>query len=82
MDTQRLKMLPRVKRTCAECGSVKSYKNPVARCFECGRIFCFDHIWGGQAKAGMKQGEPGRDICEYCKGKYNYKTIGTQNKTA
>ena len=70
---EKLKLMP--KSRCAKCNSLRSYRNPLALCFECKKKFCFDHIYGGQFKTGMKQNEEIRTICEKCKKNYRYETI-------
>ena len=67
---ERLKLIPITH--CGKCNSIRSYMNPMARCFECKKKFCFDHIYGGQFKKGMKQNEEGRSICEECKKNKGY----------
>lgn len=60
----KLKALPRTK--CAKCGSAKFYTNPMAKCFSCGRKFCFDHITGGVEIKGQNPNEELKDICDFC----------------
>lgn len=66
----KLASLPRTR--CTKCGSVKSYTNPMAKCFECKKKFCFDDINCLQFKKGMKQTDELRDVCDACKDKYSY----------
>ena len=67
---QKLASLPRA--VCSVCHSKRSYGNPMAKCWECGKKFCFDHLWGGLFKKGMKLTETLRDVCDKCKEKYHY----------
>jgi hypothetical protein len=60
----KLKALPKTK--CAKCGSAKFYANPMAKCFGCGRKFCFDHITGGVEIKGQNPNEELKDICDFC----------------
>ena len=69
----RLASLPRTR--CAKCNSIKSYTNPMARCFECKKRFCYDDIWGGLLKQGMGKNEELRKACEKCKEKYEYENL-------
>lgn len=66
----RLKAIPRTR--CAECDSLQKYTNPMARCFECKKKFCFSHINAGMANSTMGKNTSLRDICDACipKGKY------------
>lgn len=70
---EKLRNIP--KSRCSVCDSPRSYTNPMERCFECKKKFCFDHIFTMQVKPNMKNGDPVRDICEKCKTKYNYKNL-------
>lgn len=69
-DKQRLVSIPRTR--CAKCRSAKSYTNPMAKCFECRKKFCYDDINCLQFKFGMKQTDELREICDSCKAKYDY----------
>ena len=71
------KLHARPRTTCAKCGSKRSYTNPMAKCFECGKKFCFDDIWGGlYCKERMKLTDTLRDVCvDKCKDKFNYKPL-------
>jgi len=76
MDTEakeRLKNTIRAK--CAVCQSGRQYTNPLAKCFECKKKFCFDHINGGQLNKKMKSNETIRDVCADCVKKFNYYDI-------
>ena len=70
----KLKALSKVRVVCAKCGSLKSYRNPMAKCFECGKKFCYDHIYGCQFKTGMGINEKTRDICQECR-KLGYRDL-------
>jgi len=72
----RFKGAPRHAQ-CSKCGSTKRYTNPMARCWECKKKFCFKHIWGGQINETMGGNEQVRDICEDCKKSRGYKTLQT-----
>jgi len=47
----------------------------MARCFECKKNFCFDHIFCGMITKEMGQNEEIRDVCDECKRKLNYFSI-------
>ena len=49
--------------------------NPMARCFECKKKTCFDHITAGQIKDSMKENDEVRDICGKCLKKEGYKDL-------
>ena len=67
---KRLSELPRA--SCSKCGSLRSYLNPMAVCFECGKKFCFDHIFTCQINSEMTENEPIRDVCDECRDKFEY----------
>jgi hypothetical protein len=67
----KLASIPRVR--CAKCNKVKTYRNPVAVCWECKQKFCFDDINCLQFKEGMKKTDNLRDVCDACKEKHGYK---------
>jgi hypothetical protein len=60
---------------CFKCHSYKRYENPMAMCWECRNKFCYNHIWGGLVKEGMKDTEEVRHICDPCKDEHGYKTL-------
>ena len=60
---------PRTK--CHVCQTTQRYMNPMARCFECKKKFCYDHILGGMVCPSMKENEEVRNICESCKVGYH-----------
>jgi len=72
-DKQRLKQYKRSR--CNICNSPQGPTNPIAKCFECGKKFCFSHIFGGQINDQMAENEEIRDICEKCKERFNYKHV-------
>jgi hypothetical protein len=69
---EKLKNIPRSK--CSKCKEKRTYHNPLAKCYECGKKFCFDHIWALQYKKGQENQEV-KDICEACKIKGGYITL-------
>lgn len=69
----KLASIPRPR--CAKCNSIKSYTNPMAKCFECKKRFCYDDINSLQVNAMMKESEEVRHICDKCKEKYEYERI-------
>ena len=73
-DENQLKELPKHNK-CSVCSAQRSYTNPLEKCFECKKRFCYRHIWGGQIKDGMKKDELVRNICESCRKSKGYKTI-------
>lgn len=72
-NKKRLRQYTKVR--CAKCNSLKSYMNPIARCYECGQKFCFEHIWGGQVNKKMKKDEEVRNICDDCHLSLNYQSL-------
>ena len=56
---ERLKAIP--KSRCAKCDTPRSYTNPLAKCWECSKKFCYDHV---VAYIGKKCVE---DYCFKCK---------------
>lgn len=74
-DEQKALLRKIPKTRCVRCNSVYSRTNPMAKCFECGKRFCFDHIYGGQVNKSMSENERIRDICEKCKAEFNYQTL-------
>lgn len=68
-----LRMANKAKARCAKCNKIRKYTNPMMKCWECKQTFCYDHIWTGLLKEGMKKTEEFRHICERCKDKFNYK---------
>lgn len=71
--TDKLKKYPKIK--CAECGTSRSYTNPMARCYECKIKFCFKHIKGGQINKKMSVNDGIRDVCEKDQLKHAYKVL-------
>jgi hypothetical protein len=71
---QRLASIPRTR--CAKCKSFRSYQNPVARCFECGKKFCFQDIYPVQVNDTMKDTDEARNICDACKEEFGYIDLG------
>jgi len=69
----KLKSMPR--STCSECRSKRSYRNPIAKCFECLQKFCYDHIWCMQVKQGMANSDELRSVCEKCQNQHGYHTL-------
>jgi hypothetical protein len=65
-----LKSLPR--KTCTACGSKQGYMNPMMKCFECKKPYCFEHSHRGLWKKGMKNTELWRDVCDSCKESKGY----------
>ena len=55
-EFDRLRGIPE-RAQCSECHSKRNYTNPMARCWECKRKFCFKHIWGGQINDKMGHNE-------------------------
>jgi len=74
---QRLKQMPITK--CTICDRPRSHTNPIAKCFECKKKFCFDHIYGGMINNTMDDNEEIRNICFECKDKHNYRDINSPN---
>ena len=69
----KLASIPRTR--CAKCNKAKTYLNPTAKCWECGKKFCFDDINCLQVNDGMKENDEVRNICNGCKEEYEYKTL-------
>ena len=68
---KQLKLIPKV--TCSFCGLKVHYQNPMARCAECKKKYCYDFIRGACWKKGM--GNKSEDVCLKCFDKFNYKSI-------
>lgn len=77
-DLERLRKLKRSR--CVVCQSPQSYINPMAKCFECKKKFCFSHIWSGQINKTMNNSEELRDVCKECKLKFNYRDLSTNKQ--
>ena len=45
------------------------------RCYECKKLFCYDHLWGGQVNKTMRSTSKTRDICDKCRKDHGYKTV-------
>jgi len=69
----KLKNIPHA--TCAKCKRKRSHTNPMARCDECGKKFCYDHIQCMQFKDGMRESDELRDICDDCKQLHGYRNF-------
>jgi len=65
------------KRTCHKC---KARSGPMSRCHKCGNIFCFEHIYGIQVNNKMRDIDRAVDVCEDCKKKYGYFTVGERRR--
>jgi len=61
-------------RKCAECGRAS---NHLAKCYECKKFFCYDHICGGMVNHTMRDTERIRDVCEKCKEEFTYLSAGS-----
>lgn len=70
---EELRKLPR--KQCSICERKAYYQNPIDKCFECGKHFCFDHIYGGQVNDKMVENDVIRNICEKCRVKHEYRTL-------
>lgn len=64
-----------IKKICEICGSKRNYRNPMAKCYECKKNFCFDHITAGNVNNKMLKGDEVRDVCEADVKKFNYYSI-------
>lgn len=62
-------------KKCTVCKCRRGYTNPMAKCFECKKPFCFDHIHCLQHKENMAENALLRDVCAKCIKKHGYKTI-------
>ncbi|KKL98363.1 hypothetical protein LCGC14_1825150 [marine sediment metagenome] len=68
---ERLKNLPRAR--CAECNSKQSSTNPMARCYEDKKKYCYDHIYAGlYSEKRMRVDDELRNVCGACKEKWGY----------
>ena len=70
--TKKEGSVSKTRRSCSKCGIKRTYLNPIDHCDECGHDFCFDHLYSGQFKKGMLQGDLLRDVCEDCKVRVGY----------
>ena len=71
----KLKLASLSRARCTKCNSVRTYLNPLAKCFECMKKFCFDDINCLQVNNAMKENDEARHICDECKEKYEYITM-------
>lgn len=69
-DKLKLRSLPRSR--CTKCKSFRTYQNPMAKCWECRKKFCFSDINLGQINNTMKEKDEVRNICDWCKKEYKY----------
>ncbi len=69
----RLRSIPRTR--CTVCNSGRAYTNPMAKCHECKKKFCYDHVFGGQVNEQMKLEDVVRDVCKDCKDQHCYRGI-------
>ena len=60
---------------CFRCRTYKRYENPMAKCWECGNKFCFNHINCLQVNSKMKETDEVRHICDACKAEHGYNTL-------
>ena len=74
MDEITKQRLKNIKRSeCGVCGHKSTYTSPLAKCHECKKKFCYDHIYANQVKQGMKPNDPLRDVCDECKDSKGYR---------
>ena len=45
---------------CNKCKTKESYKNPIEKCYRCGKFYCFDHL---TAVIGITKV---KSICDKC----------------
>jgi len=77
---ERLKaliLLPKAR--CTKCDSIVGYTNPMRRCFECKKKFCFDHSESAVSNKTMTSNIEGRVVCFPCKKEHHYTSIGGHN---
>lgn len=68
MNSDVKKILKKYKRPrCTECNSVRTYTNPLAKCYLCQNKFCFDHIWSGQVLQELGINHECVELCDSCK---------------
>lgn len=51
------------KKRCCLCGVNSGY---LAKCYECGKVYCYDHINGSGIKRGMHISARIKDVCDEC----------------
>jgi len=61
---ERLRAIPPTR--CQICKTFRSYENPVAKCYWCGKKYCFDHITCGYMRKNQPLNEELHDICDIC----------------
>ena len=66
----KLRLVPR--SVCSECRSRRSYTNPLGKCWECKKKYCFDHLYSLQVNAEMSENEEVRSVCESCRKAHGY----------
>ncbi|MEA2036688.1 MAG: hypothetical protein U9O94_04220, partial [Nanoarchaeota archaeon] len=64
-DKDRLRNIKRA--ICNKCKSISHYTNPMARCWQCKKKYCYNHIFGGQLNSTMKENDTIRDVCKSCR---------------
>lgn len=62
---ERLKNIP-ISR-CSICDTPRGNQNPIWKCFECDKKFCFNHLWSAQVNDKMNLTSEVRDVCDSCK---------------
>lgn len=65
---------------CSICRKYRQDDNPMAKCYECHKLFCYDHIIGGQIKDTMRKTDLIRDVCADCSASHGYYNIGTAHE--
>lgn len=58
---------------CEKCGGKRSRNNPLDKCCECKKRFCFDHLYGGALKT-KNPNEPIKTVCESCFDSLGYRS--------
>lgn len=60
---------------CSMCNCKQKYTNPITRCYECKKRFCFDHINALMYNNTVGANEEVRTICDSCAKLHNYLSL-------
>lgn len=69
----KLASIPRTR--CAKCNKARTYLNPMAKCWECKKKFCYNDINCLQVNDTMNENDEVRHTCDECKEEHGYKTL-------
>ena len=66
----------KTRSRCFKCNKVNTYENPLIICKECKNMFCYDDANFLQVNNKTKMTDDVRKVCDDCKEKHGYKTLG------